>query len=61
MNRLDKWVKNQNNKLIRQKRSISPKDKSKNNSILEDKAIISVQIEIEFDSEDEKNLTKSFT
>ncbi len=50
MNRLEKWVESQKNKSIQPKRSISPKDKSNEDSVTEEKAIMKVQIEFEFDS-----------
>ncbi len=50
MNRLEKWVESQKNKPIKPKRSISPKDKSNDDSISKEEAIIKVQIEFEFDS-----------
>ena len=57
-NRLAKWFESQKNKPIRPKRSISPKDESSDDSVLEEEAIIKVQIEFEFDSMNVKNITR---
>ncbi len=61
MNRLEKWVESQKNKPIQPKRSISPKDKSNEDSVSEEKAIIKVQIEFEFDFVNVKNQTSCST
>jgi len=61
MNRLEKWVESQKNKSIQPKRSISPKDKSNEDSVTEEKAIMKVQIEFEFDSVNVKNPTSCST
>jgi len=61
MNRLEKWVESQKNKPIKPKRSISPKDKSNEDSVTEEKTIIKVQIEFKFDSVNVKNLTSCST
>jgi len=54
-------VGSQKNKPIQPKRSISPKDKSNEDSVSEEKAIIKVQIEFEFDSVNVENLTRRST
>ena len=58
MNRLAKWLKSQKKQ---PKRSISPKDKSNDDSVSEEEAIIKVQIEMDFDSVNVKNLTRRST
>ena len=58
MNRLAKWLKSQKKQL---KRSISLKDESNDDSVSEEEAIIKVQIEMDFDSVNVKNLTRRST
>jgi len=60
-NRLIKWLKSQKNKPKQPKRSISLKDESNDDSVSEEEAIIKVQIELEFDSVNVKNLTRRST
>jgi len=58
MNRLAKWLKSQKKQL---KHSISLKDESNDDSVSEEEAIIKVQIEMDFDSVNVKNLTRRST
>ncbi len=60
-NRLIKWLKSQKNKPKQPKRSISLKDESNDDSVSEEEAIIKVQIEMDFDSVNVKNLTRRST
>jgi len=60
-NRLIKWLKSQKNKPKQLKHSISLKDESNDDSVSEEEAIIKVQIEMDFDSVNVKNLTRRST
>ena len=58
MNRLTKWLESQKKQL---KRSISLEDESNDDFVSEEEAIIKVQIEMDFDSVNVKNLTRRST